>query len=105
MGTAVSHAIEVLPEKFELSQNFPNPFNAATKISFALPDPQQTTLEVFNISGQKVGTLIDRYLEAGVYDIIWDSRGDDGQTVASGVYLYKLRTESQTISRKMTLLK
>jgi len=103
--TAVSHAIEVLPEKFELSQNFPNPFNATTKISFALPDPRQTTLEVFNISGQKVGTLIDRYLEAGVYDIIWDSRGDDGQTVASGVYLYKLQTDSQTISRKMTLLK
>jgi len=103
--TAVSHSIAVLPEKFELSQNYPNPFNATTMISFALPEPQQTTLEIFNISGQKIGTLVDGNLEAGIYNINWNGSGDDGKTVASGVYLYKLHTDSKTISRKMTLLK
>jgi hypothetical protein len=102
---AVSHSIAVLPERFDLSQNYPNPFNATTKISFALPEPRETVLEIFNISGQKVGTLVDSYLEAGIYNITWNGTGDDGNTVASGVYLYKLHTDSQTISRKMTLLK
>jgi hypothetical protein len=58
--TAVSHSIAVLPERFDLSQNFPNPFNATTKISFALPEPGETILEVFNISGQKVLIVIWR---------------------------------------------
>ncbi|UCE67550.1 MAG: T9SS type A sorting domain-containing protein [Candidatus Zixiibacteriota bacterium] len=101
----VSRIGAILPDKYELAQNYPNPFNAATKISFALPEPQLTTLEIFNVSGQKVGTLIDGYLDAGKYDITWNGIGDNGKTVSSGVYLYKLHTDSRSITMKMTLLK
>lgn len=94
-----------IPESFELYQNYPNPFNATTKISLALPEPQHVELEIFNITGQKVGTLIDGFLNAGQYDLIWNGIGDSGETVSSGIYLYKLHTDSQAITRKMTLLK
>lgn len=103
--TAVSHASAILPERYDLSQNFPNPFNATTMINFALPESRETRLEIYNISGQKVGTVVDGYLEAGVYNITWNGTGDDGKAVASGVYLYRLQTDAQTITKKMTLLK
>jgi len=103
--SVVSRIGAILPENYELNQNYPNPFNAATRISFALPEAQMTTLEIFNVSGQKVGTLIDSYLDAGKYDITWDGIGDDGKAVSSGIYLYKLHTDSHSMTRKMTLLK
>ncbi|UCC80066.1 MAG: T9SS type A sorting domain-containing protein [Candidatus Zixiibacteriota bacterium] len=103
--SVVSRIAAALPQKYELAQNYPNPFNAATRIRFALPEARMTTIEVFNISGQRVGTLIDRYLEAGKYDITWNGIGDNGKSVSSGVYFYRLSTDSSSITRKMTLLK
>jgi hypothetical protein len=102
---AVSRIEALLPETFELAQNYPNPFNASTRISFGLPTPQKATLEVFDITGRKVGMLIDDYLEAGRYDITWNGIGSDGNTVSSGIYLYKLKTDSYSQTKKMTLLK
>jgi hypothetical protein len=101
----VSRIDAMLPESYELAQNYPNPFNAATKIGFALPEPQQVSLVIYNISGQEVGRLIDGYLEAGTYDIIWNGTGRNGEAVSSGVYLYKLHTDSRSITRKMSLVK
>jgi len=103
--SVVSRIDAILPEYYELNQNYPNPFNATTKISFGLPESRLTTLEIFNVSGQKVGTLIDDYLEAGRYEIIWNGNGGDGKAVSSGIYFYKLHTDSRSITRKMTLLK
>ena len=94
-----------LPQDYELNQNYPNPFNASTKIAFALPEAQQVSLDIYNISGQKVRTLINGRLDAGRYDVVWNSVGDDGSTVASGVYFYKLNTESHNLTRKMSLIK
>lgn len=102
---AVARAGAVLPEKYELAQNYPNPFNASTRISFALPEAQKTTLEIFNISGQKVGTLIDDYLDVGRYDITWNGIGNEGKSVSSGVYFYRLSTDSRSITKRMTLIK
>jgi hypothetical protein len=94
-----------VPERFELLQNYPNPFNASTIINFDLAEPGQTTLEIINIMGQRVATPFDSYTEAGRYSIQWNGRDDHGQTVASGVYLYRLQSGKMTATKKMVLMK
>ncbi len=94
-----------MPDDFALDQNYPNPFNPSTSIRFALPAPQRVRLDVLNILGQRVVTLIDRQLSAGVHTILWDGRNGDGEPVASGVYFYRLDTDGFAASRKMILLK
>ncbi|HKK21943.1 MAG TPA: FlgD immunoglobulin-like domain containing protein, partial [candidate division Zixibacteria bacterium] len=95
----------MLPDKFELYQNYPNPFNPSTEIGFALPQTANVRLEIFNIMGQRVKLLADRQMEAGVHTILWDGRDAAGNTVASGVYFYRLDAGQYTASRKMLLLK
>ncbi len=90
----------LLPGGFSLGQNYPNPFNPVTAISFNLPEPSMVTLEVFNITGQKVATLVDGPRGAGEHTISWDAR-----EMSSGVYFYKLTTPEHNASRKMVLLK
>ncbi len=90
----------LLPGGFSLGQNYPNPFNPVTAISFSLPQPSMVTLEVFNITGQKVATLVDGPRGAGEHTISWDAR-----EMSSGVYFYKLTTPEHNASRKMVLLK
>ncbi len=94
-----------LPEGFELSPNYPNPFNPETEISYSIPSGCHVTLEVYNITGQKVVTLIDGYQEAGRHTARWDSRDEQGDGVASGIYLYRLTAGEYTQTRKMTLMK
>ena len=80
--------------------NFPNPFNPATEISFTLPRQAEVKLEVFNIMGQKVTTLIDGQMNAGEHSCVWD-----GSDVASGVYFYRLETPDFVDTKKMVLMK
>jgi len=89
-----------VPTGYRLSQNYPNPFNPVTEISLTLPTPSVVTLEVFNITGQRVAVLYDGALDAGNHVISWDARG-----FSSGVYFYKLTAPSFTAKRKMLLLK
>ena len=89
-----------LPTAFELHQNYPNPFNPVTKISFSLADAASVRLDVYNVMGQRVITLTDRYLEAGAHTITWD-----GRESASSVYLYRLETGDFIDTKKMILLK
>jgi hypothetical protein len=96
---------ENLPVQFALMQNRPNPFNPITEISFSLPQACDATLEVYNIAGQKVAILVDGALEAGEHTVQWDSRDKTGQTVASGIYLYRLTAGEFTDTKKMALLK
>ncbi len=96
---------EVLPTSFALGQNVPNPFNPATRISFDLPRASEVQLDVFNILGQKVRTLVDDYLPAGTHEVIFDGRGDQYQILASGVYFYRLEAGEFRQSLKMTLMK
>ncbi len=91
---------ELLPTEFSLDQNHPNPFNPSTEISFSLPAGTHVTLEIFNISGQKVTTLVDRYYGAGHHSVTWEA-----SHAASGVYLYRLTTEQAVETKKMLLLK
>ena len=94
-----------LPEGFELSQNYPNPFNPETTIGFTIPKSEHVTLDIFNINGQKVRTLVDEVKPAGQYSVRWNATSNSGERVASGVYLYRLTAGEYSTSRKMTLLK
>ncbi len=89
-----------------LSQNTPNPFNAQTVISFALPQSAFVRLEVYNILGQKVRTLSETQMKAGKHSAIWDGKDSSGREVSSGIYLYCLKTDGEILrAKKMLLLK
>jgi len=88
------------PDKFSLLQNYPNPFNPVTKIDFDIPVDENVNLKLFDITGRLVRTLIDEKLSAGYYTIEFHSGN-----LASGVYFYRLSTNSFLTSKKMTVLK
>jgi hypothetical protein len=92
------------PKAFSLSQNYPNPFNASTTISFNTSGGH-TTLDVYNLTGAKVATLIDKNLNAGSYSVVWDGHDNSGRSVSSGTYFYRLKDSTQSSMMKMTLLK
>jgi len=94
-----------LPKTYRLSQNFPNPFNATTQISFALPQAGEVTLKVYNVAGQLVRTFNQNFDQAGYKTITWDGTNSKGETVASGVYFYRLDAKDFSKTLKMTLLK
>jgi hypothetical protein len=94
-----------LPTTYTLSQNYPNPFNPSTSICFGLPEAAEVRLEVFNLLGQRVVTLLNQQMEAGNHTAEWDSQNELGQAVSSGVYFYRLETPRFTESKKMVLLK
>jgi hypothetical protein len=89
-----------LPQNLSLSQNYPNPFNPVTQIAYELPERAEIRLEVFNIQGQRVATLVDATQAAGSHSVRFDAGN-----LSSGVYLYRLQSGSSLLSRKMTLVK
>ncbi len=93
-----------IPE-FQMHQNFPNPFNPSTTISFTIPRRSLTEITVYNILGEKVVTLMSRYLSAGGHKIVWDGKDASGTEVASGVYLYQIKWENLVESKTMILLR
>jgi hypothetical protein len=88
-----------------LDENYPNPFNPMTEISFSLPQAMHATLDIYNVLGQRVIVLYDGALEAGEYLIQWNATDQNGARVSSGIYFYRLTTEQGVISKKMVLLK
>jgi len=89
-----------LPKEFSLSQNYPNPFNPSTVIEFALPKDAHVKLDVYNMIGQRVMTLVDALTPAGYHSVKLD-----GTNLASGMYLYRLTTGQQTFMKKLLLIK
>ena len=87
-------------EEFALSQNFPNPFNPSTLIEYKVPDFSYVTLTVYNSLGEKVKILVNGKQSAGIYHVKFD-----GSDLASGIYIYKLKTDKNSISKKMILIK
>jgi len=92
------------PESFALPQNYPNPFNPATTISYSLPEPGNAVMDIFNMTGQKVATVVDEWRNAGIHTVQWDGHDDMGHGVSAGIYLYRLRFAGRTLTRKMLLL-
>jgi hypothetical protein len=88
-----------------LDQNAPNPFNPSTSISFVLPDAVRVRVDVFDVGGRRVRTLLNGAMISGRHSVRWDGTNDAGMQVASGTYFYRLTAGKRVISRKMLLLK
>ncbi|EQB62849.1 MAG: Subtilisin-like protein serine protease [candidate division Zixibacteria bacterium RBG-1] len=101
----IPNATAGLPKKFELGQNYPNPFNASTVIKFDLPQSSKVKLDIYNILGQKVKSLVDEKLSAGYKKVTWDGTNQNGNSVASGIYFYRLQTDKFIEAKKMVMLK
>jgi hypothetical protein len=91
---------ETIPQSYELSQNFPNPFNPATTISFSLPKNERVTLKIYDAIGREVATLINSDLSSGIYKYHWDAN-----SMASGIYFYRITAGNFSKAKKMMLLK
>ncbi len=90
-----------VPEKMMLEQNYPNPFNPDTKIRFGLTEDSWVRLQIFNLRGERVRTLIDANQSAGYHDISWDGTSDTGVIMPTGIYIYRLQTNSFVDTKKM----
>jgi hypothetical protein len=96
----------VTPNDYKLEQNFPNPFNPTTTITFDLPIEKSISLKIYNTMGQEVMTLIDHQVfQPGPHNVTWDAIDNNGNQVASGVYIYKLFFGNFTKSKTMTFSK
>ena len=108
----------VLPDKsihnynFKLFQNYPNPFNPSTKIKFFLPKTENVTIKIYDMLGKVVATLLNKQIDAGYHIVYWNGKDRDGNSAASGIYVYRLTTAASSVSansimqtKKMLLLK
>lgn len=97
------------PETFALEQNFPNPFNGETNIRFHIPDVTGNNanilVQIFDLSGKNICTLIKGDFEGGIYTYTWNGTNNDGKQVSSGVYIYRMQTSDATFTKRMMLIK
>jgi len=100
LSVVPTDAEHLVAEQFELLQNYPNPFNPATNITFKIPVTSHVTLEIFDVAGRRIATLLDESHSPGTHTVTWDA-----STLASGVYLYRLQAGDFRQTRSMMLMK
>ncbi len=103
-----SEEVSDVPDSYSLHQNFPNPFNPETVIHYDLPVQSHVELSVYNMIGQKVATLVNEQIDAGSHSVFWDGKDDSGESLASGLYLYRLKmdgSEEFVKIRKLVLVR
>ena len=105
LGTKDDTHASAVPSEFSLKQNYPNPFNPTTDISFTLDKKSDVSLIVYNMLGQKVRTLVSGSRNAGTHTFKWDGRDNSSKAVSAGVYMYTLSDGTNTITKKMALMK
>jgi predicted CXXCH cytochrome family protein len=103
--TGVKEVKSSLPIAFNLYQNYPNPFNPSTKIVVDLPRQSTARLDVYNIIGEKIATLMDGDYKAGRFEVTWSGKDDLGYRVPTGIYFYKLEAGNYTQTKKMMFIK
>lgn len=104
-GVKVDERDAGLPEAYKLAQNFPNPFNPSTTITYEIATSEHVKLVVYNIIGQKIRTLVNNVENAGPHTVVWDGRMDNGNPVPSGMYVYRLETSVGSIAKTAVLIK
>ncbi len=105
-GQIVSnHDIPLIPSTTVLLGNYPNPFNPVTTIKYALKEKAHVSIEIFNVKGQKVRTLVNGIIEAGTKTAVWNGKDDNNRSIGSGVYFYKMKSGSYVSNGKMILMK
>jgi endo-1,4-beta-xylanase len=96
---------KIIPKKFELFQNYPNPFNPTTIIKYNLPQASNVQINIYNVLGVKVKTLVNQFQNAGSYQINWNGSDDQNNSVASGIYVYRLESGDIKMLKKMILIR
>ncbi len=100
MSLSKTSGVDNLPSEFSLGNNYPNPFNSSTIIDYALPEASHVTIEVYNVLGQRVETLVDEYKEAGYHSVSFGSTN-----LATGMYLYRIQANEFSKANKMLIVK
>ena len=103
--TSVAEISSEIPTEFQLTNNYPNPFNPSTKFRYALPEARNVKIIIYDINGSKVTELVNNYQGAGTYEVTWNGKNDLGQQVASGTYIYNVKAGDFVQTKKMLLLK
>jgi len=98
------HIESLTREEFKLEQNFPNPFNSSTSITVRLPLDAQIRLEIYNVLGQRIRTLIDGRYQAGVHTYSWDGTDNSGSKVPTGIYFYRLTESGKPLNTKKMIV-
>lgn len=92
-------------KEFKLYQNYPNPFNPETVLRYDLPQREVVVLEIYDISGRKIRTLVNKSMEAGSHQVVWNSSDEFGNQVSTGMYFYRIKAGSFQDIKKMVLLR
>ena len=95
----------MIPVTFALHQNFPNPFNPITILTYDLPIKNHITLIIYDLNGRKVKVLFNEIQSAGKHSIEWDGKNEKGESVSAGMYIYTLKTLDHILKKKMIVLK
>ena len=96
---------DVLPKSFDISANYPNPFNPTTRIDYQVPENAHVKIVIFNLLGERVATLVNKDMQAGKYTAKWNGRTDNGKILSSGIYFYKMVAGDFSKTQKMMFLK
>ena len=94
-----------IPDVFALHQNYPNPFNPVTNIVYDIPEASDVRITIYNVTGQKVRTLLHKQHNPGRYRIMWSGVNDFGQPVSSGMYFYRIMASDFVSVKKLILMK
>ncbi len=103
--TGVENARQKMPNEYALAQNYPNPFNPSTTIEYRIAKPTAVSLIIYNLMGQEIRILVNKKQLAGIYQVQWDGKDNQMNSVANGVYFYQLKYGNKTMTRKMIMLK
>ncbi|MEN8191344.1 MAG: T9SS type A sorting domain-containing protein [Bacteroidota bacterium] len=101
----VEKEIVALPNTYKLGNAYPNPFNPTTNIKFAIPVSNNVQIDVYNIMGQKVRTLVNTEMNAGSYEVTWDAKNDNGEQVSTGIYFFHMKSSHYQATQKAILMK
>ncbi len=101
--TGIKEAGTGVPAVYALSQNYPNPFKTETAIHYQLPEPNVVTIAIYNVSGQRIKTLVNEPRDAGYYTVYWDGRSQDSERVSNGVYFCRMVTGQHVFVKKILL--
>ena len=94
-----------IPNDFSLKQNYPNPFNPSTRIQYSLPKDTYVSIDIYDLNGKIVKSLVKSFQRAGVKNIMWEGNNDFGQTLSAGMYILVFNCNEYYASKKMLLLK
>jgi flagellar hook assembly protein FlgD len=104
-ATALSNKDLTVPNRFFLHQNYPNPFNPTTRINYDMSNDGNALIQIMDVKGNHVRTLVSDYVQMGPKSIVWDARNNNGEKVPAGIYFYTFKTDTYIQTQKMVLLK